>query len=168
MNLKKFTLIALPAFISLSLLTTSCKKSNDGGSNSMSATFGTKNVSSSSSLTLGVLGTGFPYMAITGTTVSSTDSIVMVLTVDWPVVLNKKVSSDTDFYANFTYYDKAGANLSMYDAGQTVGSLLYTVTSVDTVNHKIGGSFSGVMYNLYGSDSVVVNNGKFNTAYKVQ
>jgi len=40
---------------------------------------------------------------------------------------------------------------------------------LDSVNHKIIGTFSGVLYNVTGgSDSLVITNGTFNTGYTVQ
>ena len=46
---------------------------------------------------------------------------------------------------------------------------LLTVNSWDSVNHKISGTFSGVLYNITGgSDSLIVTNGTFTSTYTVQ
>jgi hypothetical protein len=171
MNLKKFALIALPAFISLSLLTTSCKKSNDNNNTSgISGSFGAKAVSVPAGQTTGVEYSGSPYMNIIGAQVSGSDSIGVNLTIDWPATLNKKVSADTDAYAGMVYYlhTTGATNVYSFFYGSG-GSFVYTITSVDTVNKKVGGTFSGVIYNNNSaSDSVVVTNGKFGTTYTVQ
>jgi hypothetical protein len=56
-----------------------------------------------------------------------------------------------------------------YSAGWGLGHVAMTVTSQDTLNHKIAGTFTAVLYNtVTQNDSLVVTNGKFNTAYIVQ
>lgn len=57
-----------------------------------------------------------------------------------------------------------------YDANAIVPSShgLITLTLADTVNHKIAGTFSGVLYNsINSSDSVTITNGTFTSAYTV-
>jgi hypothetical protein len=55
-----------------------------------------------------------------------------------------------------------------YDAYSTEGQFQLTVTSLDSMGHKIGGTFSATGHSLISyNDSVVITNGKFSTAYNV-
>ena len=85
-----------------------------------------------------------------------------------PVTVNKPFLTDTTS-ASIYYYPNGPVNGKDYNASYGWGHGTMTVTSVDTVNHKIAGTFSGTLHNFLDiNDSVVLINGKFNTAYTIQ
>jgi hypothetical protein len=146
---------------------TSCKKSSSGGS--------------SAALSATVSGTAWApsipveafYIAnsqefgVAGLQLKGGDSVILSVGFPGPITLNQAVSSDTSFLTTVAYEDSKTAN--DYEGGFSSGHALVTVTSYDATNHKIGGTFSGVLYNLgSGSDSIVITNGSFNTSYIAQ
>jgi hypothetical protein len=65
-----------------------------------------------------------------------------------------------------SWYD--GQRTYEYDAifGQGASHALINISSWDTVQLKIAGTFSGVLYNINNlNDSVVITNGAFSTSY---
>jgi hypothetical protein len=75
-------------------------------------------------------------------------------------------SSDTATTSGISWFDSQ--RTYEYDAlfGNFASHSLIDITSWDSVNRKVAGTFSGVLYNISnGSDSIVVTNGAFNTSY---
>jgi hypothetical protein len=100
---------------------------------------------------------------IGGLQLKSGDSTVFELSFYSPVALNKTINSDTAGLD--IQYDDARAD-TLYDGGVLAGHALLTITSYDSIKYTVGGTFSGVLYNLSGgSDSLVVTNGTFNTSF---
>jgi hypothetical protein len=75
-------------------------------------------------------------------------------------------SSDTAVSSGLSWFDSQ--RTYEYDAlfGNFGSHSLIDITSWDSVNRKVAGTFSGVLYNINnGSDSIVITNGTFNTSY---
>jgi hypothetical protein len=145
------------------LMTASCKKSNSSSSSGgLSATYGT--TSFQSSTTVGVYYQTASMVDLIGYTISSGDTTVTEVGLSTPFTLNTPVSSDTVYSNYINYYDSKGA-LNYY-GGFNVGysPVIITVTSWDTVNKKITGTFSGTLYGS-SNDSVVATKGQFNMSY---
>lgn len=174
MKVTRVSFFALSAIIAFSILVAGCSKSNSNSntsSTSISATIGSSSFSASA-YSAGVYSTDSAYFGVLGLQIANKDSSIFSLTFSGPVVLNQQITTATNVnsYLNVGYQPN-GANgnyygASYYDFGQ--GSAIVTVTSYDSTNHKIAGTFSGVLYNENSStDSVIVTNGKFSTTYTV-
>ena len=75
-------------------------------------------------------------------------------------------STDTAVSSGISWFDSQ--RTYEYDAlfGTFASHALIDITSWDSVNRKVAGTFSGVLYNISnGSDSIVLTNGAFNTSY---
>ncbi|HLZ89161.1 MAG TPA: hypothetical protein VKQ52_18020 [Puia sp.] len=162
MQIKHLARLSLSA-VTLFVLITSCKKSNNTPSNSLSATIGTTGVNTSG--TTAWYSTDSSIYEIGGYTMSAHDTTTLALIIAPPFTVNTVVSGNSS--VSIDYYDFA--TNKDYFAGYGVGHSALTVTSLDTVNHKIAGNFTATLYNgISGTDSVLVTNGKFNTSYTVQ
>ena len=78
-------------------------------------------------------------------------------------------SLDTARTSGLSWYDSQ--RTYEYDAifGQGASHSLINITSWDSTQLKIAGTFSGVLYNINNlSDSIVITNGAFNTSYTKQ
>jgi hypothetical protein len=144
----------------------SCKKSNNStGGGGLSATIsGTAWASTVPSQAIFAKTLG--EFEIIGGQYKSGDSTGLSLAFGTPFPLHTAISSDTAFL-DVSYVNVK--TLAQYDGGLLAGHSILTVSAWDSVNHKISGTFTGVLYNVSsGSDSLVVTNGTFNTAYTVQ
>ena len=168
MTLKISSLLTFSLLVSTALfLTTSCKKSNSGGgsSNSISATIGGSGWSTTIP-TQAIYATNGQEFEIIGGSYKAGDTTALAVAFTTPFPLNKPISSE-DANVDIGYIN--AKTLAEYDGGIQAGHSILTVTSWDSVNHKIAGTFTGVLYNTSGgSDSLVVTNGNFNTTYLVQ
>jgi hypothetical protein len=148
--------------------TASCSKSsnNNSGSESMTASVNnnawTANYAVAGSYTVAISG-----FDIVGTQIKSGDTTGFSMTFYSPITVNKAINSDTTSSIDIQYVDgKTGA---LYDGGLLAGHSILTVTSYDSSNFKIGGTFSGVLYNVNsGTDSVTVTGGTFSTSFTLQ
>jgi hypothetical protein len=159
----KTSLLAISFFAFFALIVSSCKKSNSGTSNgSISATYGTTNFQSSN--TIGFYYSSHNTFDLIGYTITSGDSIVTEIGLTTPFQLNTPISSDTALSDFVNYYDSKGT-LNYYN-GYYIGysPVIITVTSWDSVNKKITGTFSGTLYGA-GNDSVATTKGQFNLNY---
>src|SRR6185312_3219962 len=143
---------------------TSCKKSSTGSA-AMSATINGGAWASSFPVAGGHTSQGDTY-ELGAAQYKNSDSTILAVGFNGPVVLNQAFSSDTTTL-DIAYQDiKAQVQ---YDGVSGHGFSILTVTSLDSVNHKIAGTFSGVLYNDFGGgDSVVVTNGRFSAPYLAQ
>jgi hypothetical protein len=147
------------------LASTSCKKSNSGGSSAgISATVNGTAWTTSFPIN-GFYVTANQEFELGGLQVKSGDSTGFALAFLGPVVLNHPMSSDT---AGVDIGYISFKTQTEYDGGQIAGHSILNITSYDGNAHKIAGTFSGVLYNLGGSDSLVITNGSFNSTYTVQ
>jgi hypothetical protein len=151
------------------LFAASCSKSGGGSSSAgMSATInGTAWANSYPVVALAFSGqAGFE---IIGAQFKGGDSTALGLEFQGPVVLNKPFSSDTTAFV-LSYTDIKGGNQTGYAVlTGGFGKSVVTITSYDSTGHKIGGTFSGVLYNIVTfTDSITITNGKFNTSFTAQ
>src|SRR5262249_21396833 len=104
MDLRKISVFALLVLTAGSLVFTSCSKSNNNSNVAISATIGSTTFSGNN-LTggNGIFWTSGNYFDIAGLTVNGKDSAILDVNIGSPVVLNRKVSSDTDYDAAIEY-----------------------------------------------------------------
>jgi hypothetical protein len=145
---------------------TSCKKSSSGGTSAgLSATVNGTAWANNFEV-IGLFSISGGEFEIGGDQFKGGDSTAIAIQFLSPVVLNHAISSDTAG-VDVGYIDSK--NLIEYDGGAIAGHSVLTITSYDSAGHKIGGTFSGVLYNTSGgSDSLIVTNGKFNTTFTPQ
>jgi hypothetical protein len=161
MQLKKLSLFALSAVSAFLLISTGCKKSNNGNSAAVSATIA--GTSFNPSFTGAVYFKSNQYFDLGGYSVTGKDTAFLDISINTPFTVNKVLDNNTLVTINYITGGKD------YLTGYQVGTAALTVTSLDSVNHKIAGTFTGTLYTYGGSnDSVIVSNGRFNTAYTVQ
>jgi hypothetical protein len=162
----KTTLLAVSSFALFSLAVISCKKSNSSSSSgSFTATIGSTAWTANEPVS-GLYVSNITTFELGGEYLKTGDSTAFAISFAAPFILHAPISSDTAAvdvgYVNAT-------TQAEYDGGGIAGHSLLTVNSWDTVNHKISGTFSGVLYNITGgSDSLIVTNGAFTSAYTVQ
>jgi hypothetical protein len=143
-------------------VTTGCKKSNNGGSsNSVSATIG--GTAFTPTTTTAWYSKDTAVYEIACYTVKPGDTSVFALAVQPPFTINKLITDQNT--VGLDYYH----NSKDYLGGGGAGHVNLTVTSLDSVNHKIAGNFTGTLYNVNNpNDSLLVTNGTFNTSYIIQ
>ena len=159
----KTTLLAVSSFALFSLAVISCKKSNSSGSGGgISATYGTTCFQSSN--TVAVYYKSYNTFDLIGYTLSSGDTTATEIGLTTPFVLNTPISSDTAMSNFVNYYDSKGT-INFY-GGFAAGysPVIITITSWDSVNKKIAGTFSGTLYGS-SNDSIATNKGQFNLSY---
>jgi hypothetical protein len=165
MYLKKLIVPSLCAFALLAI-SVGCKKSNNStdSSSAISASMGSTAFSTSTANTTAYYSTDSTAYEISGFAINAGDTTGLALeffnrfTVG--TTITDKYAVDIDYYVSTT---------KDYFGGDGIGQIALTVTSQDTVNHKIAGTFTATLYNMLGqNDSLVVTNGKFNTTYFVQ
>jgi len=141
-----------------------CHKNNatTNSEGTLSATVGSS--AYTANLTYGVYVNAIPGMVAIGLVPAAKDTTFLKLSLPYPLPLNLPFSTDSTVYT-LSYYTASGSK--SYDAYTGFGHGLVTISLFDTVNHKISGTFSGTLLNDYtpNSDSIVITNGKFNTAY---
>jgi hypothetical protein len=99
---------------------------------------------------------------IGGLQVKSGDSTAFVVSFYSPVALDQTIGSDSTGI-DIQYDDIR--NDALYDGGTIAGHSTIMITSYDSIGYKVGGTFSGVLYNVTGgNDSIVVTNGTFSTS----
>jgi hypothetical protein len=166
---KSFFALFVVSSAFLLTVTVSCKKSNSSGSSSTQMTATVNGSAWASNVPVQALyaqSFGVGAFEVIGGYYKGKDTTAFAIQFNTPFVLHTAISSDTAVldigYVNST-------TLTEYDGGSTAGHSILTVSSWDSVNHKISGTFSGVLYNVTGgSDSLVVTNGSFSTGYTAQ
>jgi hypothetical protein len=170
MRLKNLSVFALSATAALVLVSTGCKKSNDSASGfSLSATIGASAWAATATpgQYAGVYERDNLLFDVAGMRRTSQDTSTLYLILPLVAKPGMTVSSDTSVLT-ITYSPNFARSIYMAQYGFG-GHALVTMTTQDTVNHKIAGTFSGTVYNLANaSDSLVITNGKFSTTYVVQ
>lgn len=143
-----------------------CKKSSNSSSSAGLTATVNGNGWASSIPVVGVYFAGGLDFNIEGVQLKSTDTTEFTLIFYSPITLNKTISSDTSQVV-VAYLD--GHTGAAYSGIQGGGRVLVTITSYDSAASKIGGTFSGSLWNINNnSDSLVVTNGKFNTTFQAQ
>jgi hypothetical protein len=161
----------LPLIINLaafSMAIGSCEKSSNNSGSGESMTASINNTAWAANAGVGgsftVADSTFD---IAGAEIKSGDTTGLSITFYTPITVNKAFNSDTTSAIDIQYADaKTGA---LYDGGTLAGHSILTITSYNTSNYTIGGTFSGVLYNVTtGSDSVTVTGGTFSTTFTLQ
>jgi hypothetical protein len=157
-------LVAIPAAILLA--TASCSKSNNSSSNgSMTASVNNTAWAANSGVA-GSYTVAASTFAIGGAQIKSGDTTGFSMTFYPPITVNKAFSSDT---ASIDIQYTDARTSALYDGGALAGHSVLTITSYDSNNFKIAGTFSGVFYNVTsGTDSVTVTGGTFSTSFTLQ
>lgn len=163
MRLTRFFSLTLVASAFVILLSTSCKKSNSGGGDSVTATIGTTNFAGAH--TQGGYSAAVGIWGIVSYSSQGKDTSGFLLTVPPQAKAGKTLSSDSTFL-QVVYVNFSG---NTYDANTTTGHATMTINTLDTVGHKIAGTFTATAYNeANANDSVLITNGKFSSSYIIQ
>jgi hypothetical protein len=162
-NFTRYTIAAVTA--SLLLVVASCSKSNDSGSGSGPISATVAGQAFSPSLSLAFYTQSGQYWDITGYTIKSGDTTAISVSLAPPVTLNTAMTNNnSNLYIEY-YVSGTGKD---YFAGTGYGSASMTLSTLDTVGHKIAGSFNATLYNaINNKDSIQITNGKFSSAYQV-
>jgi hypothetical protein len=103
---------------------------------------------------------------VAGAQITAGDTTGFSMTFYAPITVNKAYGSDTASI-DIQYQDAKSGTL--YDGGTLAGHSTLTITSYNTSNFTIGGTFSGVLYNVNtGIDSITVTGGTFSTTFTQQ
>ena len=165
MQFKHLSLLGLSAVIVFSLISTGCKKSNDSNSGSGSITATVSGTNFSPTSTTAWYSTDSAIFEIGAGSLKAQDTSIFAITFAPPFTINTVLTDINDVTVD--YYHNGNDYFSGYGVGS--GHVAMIVTALDTVNHKISGTFTAGLYNFFNDkDSVVVTNGKFNTSYIVQ
>jgi hypothetical protein len=159
--------IFFPLFIigsfSLVTATVGCKKSNSSSaSGAMTATVAGLGFAASTTTTQAIYSSAYRQFDIVGVQIKSGDTTAIELTWNAANSLNFPIASDTSTLETSYFDSKTQAS---FDGGDLPGHSIITLTSWDSTNLKVAGTWSGVMYGITGTDSIVVTNGTFNTTY---
>lgn len=161
---RAFTFVAISSVILLTV--TSCSKSNNSSSSTGISATVSGSAWANSYTVEGIYYTANSQFDIIAAQMKGGDTTAIGVALQGPITLNSAVSSTSSTW-DLSYIDAKTQNT--YDAQYGSGHALITVTSYDSTGKKIGGTFSGVLYNTSGTaDSVVMGSGKFNTTFTVQ
>lgn len=154
----RYSVVAL-----LLLIFAGCSKNNNSSTSSGSFTATIGATSYQGTKTLGAYSYGLGELAIVSFAMHPNDTSAFQVNMRWPAkVFNQVLPADT--LLTITYAAKG----KEYDAYSTQGQVLLTLTSVDSIGHKIAGSFTATGHSIANyNDSVLITNGKFSTSYNV-
>lgn len=171
MQVKKITFVPFFAVTVLALIFTGCSKSNDGGGPSgttFTATVGA-NAFAAGSIPGEIQATytsGQQLFTVGGIMIKTGDTATMAVTFPLESKTGIQISSDT---ANVGVIYTPDFGKTIYETDLGFGHAVVTVTTQDTQNKKVAGTFTGVVYNMVNSkDSIAITNGKFSSAYTLQ
>ena len=151
-------------FIASLLLAAGCSKNSNSlpTDGTMSATAG--GAAFNAAQVAGVYSQSLDFMAVLGYTIRSNDTTGFQIQFAYVPPVNVTFSSDSTA-TGLTYFSPG----KRYDAFLGQGKVVANLSLVDTVNHKLIGTFSATLINDANSnDSLLVTNGKFTTTYSVQ
>jgi hypothetical protein len=160
--------IFFPLFIvgsfSLVTATVGCKKSSNSSSASGAITANVSGVSFASSATTSqaVYSSAYRQFDIVGAQIKGGDTTLIDMSWNAATKLNFPIASDTSLM-EISYFDSK--TQAAFDGGDLPGHSIITITSWDSTNLKVAGTWSGVMYGITATDSIVVTSGTFNTTY---
>lgn len=165
--------LSLAAVISLGMLTLlglgSCSKNNSSSTQTdgtMTATLNGTAWSAKSYVVAGYL-TTYGQVIVQGDSIVGSDTTEMQVAMPYIPAVNTPVYTDSSQFAGVTYVIPGKEYDAYYGLGFSHG--VVTLSTADTVNHRVVGSFSGVLYNIVNNnDSVVITNGAFSSTYQVQ
>ena len=139
-----------------------CKKSN-GSSSSVTATIG--NTSFQSTSLTGTYYTHSGGFTLIGYQVAKGDTTFVGMTFWSPFQFNVPFSTDTTLVSLVYSIDNGAAYYEAYSPNN-LGHAIITVTSWDSTQRRIAGTFSGSVASIRASDdTLAVTNGKFSATY---
>ena len=147
------------------LVLTACSKggSAPASNTAISATVG--GTAFSPALSLAFYTQSGQYWDITGYTIKTGDTTAISVSMAPPVSLNTVMTNDNSGLYIEYYLSGTGKD---YFAGTGYGSASMTLSTLDTVAHKMAGTFSATLYNAVNNkDSILITNGKLNSSYQV-
>lgn len=163
MKTKNRQFLAMSAIVALtlSIAVTSCKKDKDENSGASAQFSATVNGSAFKPNVVSAY-SFFSYIEIVGyQATSGGDSLVLDLSIPADATVDSKIDFNNN--AGLDYYNLKNT-IEYGNYGKSHGTV--KLTSFDKTNKKIAGTFDCVLYPAGGgTDSVVVKDGKFNTAY---
>ena len=170
MNVKR---ILLPAVFVVSLVSVgglvSCSKNSSSTTTSdgtLTATVNGTAYSAKSYVVAGYL-SAYGQLIVQGDSIRSNDTTEIQVAMPYIPAVNVAVTTDSSQYMGLTYLTPGKEYDAYFGLSASHGTL--TLTGEDTVNHRVAGTFSGVLYNIVNSnDSVVITNGAFSSTYQVQ
>jgi hypothetical protein len=165
--------LSLAAVISLTMLSlwgiAGCSKNSSNSTTSdgtMTATVNGVAYNAKSYVIAGYL-TTYGQLIVQGDSINNNDTAEIQVAIPYPPTVNIAISTDSSAFTSLTYI-RGGVEYDAFN-GYGYSHGVVTVTSSDTVNHRIAGNFSGVLYSsALSADSVVFSNGAFSTTYVVQ
>ena len=165
--------LSLAALISLSVLTlwgiVGCSKNNSSSvttDGTMTVTVNGTPYSAKSYVVSGYI-TSYGQIIVQGDSITNKDTTEIQVAIPYPPAVNVPINTDSIIFSALSY-SRGGLVYGAYQ-GNSYSHGVITLTSADTVNHKVVGTFSGVLYNtILSTDSVVFTNGSFNSSYQVQ
>ena len=173
--------LSLAAVICLTMLTlwgiAGCSKNNSSSTatdGTMTATVNGATYSAKSYVIAGYL-SSYGQILIQGDSIRGNDTTQIQIALPYIPPVNTVISTDSLQYAGvagLTYLSPGKTYEGYYGFGGS--HAIITLSTADTVNHRIAGTFSGVLYSLLvngnvdSNDSVVITNGTFNSTYQVQ
>ena len=161
---RAFTLVAISSVLLLAI--TSCSKSNNSSSSSGISATVNGSAWANSYTVAGIYYTANSSFDIIAAQMKGGDTTAISVTFNAPLSLNTAIPTNGG-NCDLGYIDTKTQN--QYDGGFGNAHGSITVTSYDSTGHKVGGTFTGVLYNTAGTgDSIVFTNGKFNTTFQVQ
>lgn len=169
MNVKRFVLPAVTTLgVGFLFGLAGCSKNSNNNSSSGTLTCtinGTAFSAQPNQVGAGDLST-FGQLFVLGYNIQSKDTTGFQ--VEMPYIPPVNVAFSTDTTESDLTYIVPGKEYDAY-FGLSNSHGIITLTLADTVNHKVAGTFSGVLYNISNSsDSVVVTNGAFSSPYSIQ
>jgi hypothetical protein len=148
----------------------SCSKSNSSSTQSNGTLTATVNGAAYAAKSYVIAGYLTGQIIVQGDSIRGTDTTGIQLDIPYIPAVNTPLYTDSVQFASVTYLSPG----KVYDAFFALGQshAVITLTIADTVNHRVGGTFSGVLYsvvngNFNPSDSVVITNGAFTSTYQV-
>ena len=166
--------LSLAAMISLTMLTlwgiAGCSKNNSSSTTTtdgtMTATVNGTAYTAKAYVIAGYLST-YGQIIVQGDSINNKDTTEIQIAMPYPPAVNVPISTDSTQFAAVTYI-RGGVEYDAFN-GYGYSHGVITLTTADTVNHRLVGTFSGVVYSTaLSTDSVVLTNGTFNTTYSVQ
>ena len=158
MKIKTSSLLSLSTIlVAAFVFAASCKKSSSNPSSGLSFSINGTAFTPTSVSAFDYQG----FIEVMGYKLAGADSSAIYIQLDDTTGLSKAIDVSGVNNAQIIWTDKS----VLYDSWNYSSHGTLTLTSFDKTNKKIAGTFSGVLYENTGQDSVKVTGGQFNAAY---
>jgi hypothetical protein len=170
MNVKR---ILLPVVFTVSIVSlwslVGCSKHSSSSTTTdgtMTATVNGGTYNAVSYVVAGYL-SAYGQLIVQGDSIRGTDTTEIQVAMPYIPTVNVPITTDSSQYVGLSYKMPGKEYDAYFDLTNSHGSI--TLSGEDTVNHRVAGTFSGVLYNIVNSnDSLVIINGAFSSTYSVQ